>query len=134
MSRDFKKLDVFHLADDLVFEIYRATRKFPADERYGLQAQLRRAAVSVPSNIVEGSARQSNRDYAQFLRIALGSASEARYLVSVAARLQFLEVATGESLTVRFDRLVKGLELLSQRVAATQALGERTTRYPRREP
>jgi four helix bundle protein len=120
MSRDFKKLDVFHLADDLVFDIYRVTRKFPVDERYGLQAQLRRAAVSVPSNIVEGSARQSNRDYAQFLRIALGSASEARYLVSVAARLQFLEAATGESLHARFDRLVKGLELLAQRVAATQ--------------
>lgn len=119
MSRDFKKLDVFHQADDLVFEIYRVTRKFPADERYGLQAQLRRATLSVPSNIVEGTARHSNRDYAHFLRIALGSASEARYLVSVAARLRFLEPAASEPLLAQFDRLVKGLELLAQRVAAT---------------
>ena len=119
MSRDFKKLDVFHQADDLVFDVYRVTRRFPVEERYGLQAQLRRAALSVPTNIVEGSARQSNRDYAQFLRIALGSASEARYLVTVAARLEFMEPAAGESLQTRFDRLVKGLELLSQRVAST---------------
>ena len=120
MSRDFKKLDVFHQADDLVFEIYRVTRKFPADKRYGLQAQLRRATLSVPSNIVEGTARHSNRDYAHFLRIALGSASEARYLVSVATRLQSLDQPTGGSLQAQFDRLVKGLELLAQRVAATQ--------------
>ena len=119
MSRDFKKLDVFHLGDGLVIEIYRATRQFPVDERYGLQAQLRRATVSVPSNIVEGSARGSNRDYAHFLRIALGSASEARYLVSVAARLEFFDHGTADSLRIRFDRLVKDLELLSQRVAAT---------------
>ena len=120
MSRDFKKLDVFHLADGLVIDVYRASRRFSADERYGLQSQLRRATVSVPSNIVEGSTRQSNKDYAQFLRIALGSASEARYLVSVAARLDYLERVTAESLHARFDRLVKGLELLSQRVSANQ--------------
>jgi four helix bundle protein len=115
---------VFHQADDLVFEIYRVTRKwFPADERYGLQAQLRRATLSVPSNIVEGTARHSNRDYAHFLRIALGSASEARYLVSVAARLRFLEPAASEPLLAQFDRLVKGLELLAQRVAATPRSG-----------
>jgi four helix bundle protein len=124
MSRDFKKLDVFHLADDLVIEVYRVTRRFPADERYGLQSQLRRAAVSVPSNIVEGSARQSNRDYAHFLRIALGSASEARYLLTVAGRLNFIAAPDTESLHGRFDRLVKGLELLAQRVAANPSSGK----------
>ena len=123
MSRDFKKLDVFHLADDLVIDVYRASRRFPDDERYGLQAQLRRATVSVPSNIVEGSARQSNKDYGQFLRIALGSASEARYLLSVATRLRYLEADVAEPLHARFDRLVRGLEVLTQRVAGTQRYG-----------
>ena len=124
MSRDFKKLDVFHLADGLVIEIYRATRQFPVDERYGLAGAVAQGnRFSTPSNIVEGSARGSNRDYAHFLRIALGSASEARYLVSVAARLEFLGHSTADSLRIRFDRLVKGLELLSQRVAATPNQG-----------
>ncbi len=119
MSHDFKKLNVFHLADSLVIEVYRATLSFPNNERYGLQAQVRRASVSVPCNIVEGSARGSNREYAQFLRVACGSASEARYLVSVARRLNYFNLADVDDLEERFGRLVRGLERLAQRVAAS---------------
>ena len=124
MSHDFKKLDIFHLADELVIEVYRVTRRFPPDERYGLQAQIRRASLSVPANIVEGSARDSNREYAQFLRIACGSASEARYLATVATRLGYWQPDDGAALEQRFGRVVRGLEVLARRVAAAARDGK----------
>jgi four helix bundle protein len=119
MSRDFRKLRVFHLADKLVLSIYEVTRAFPHEERYGLQSQLRRASVSVPCNIVEGSARTTNKDYGRFLRIACGSATEARYLLSVVRRLGYVTNAADLRLEAQYDELVRGLEVLAQRVEAT---------------
>jgi four helix bundle protein len=116
MSRNHDKLEIFRLSDQLVLDVYRVTRSFPADERYGLQSQLRRASVSVPCNIVEGAARDSNREYAHFLRVACGSASEARYLVSVSARLGYLSPDDVADLEERFGRLVRSIERLVQRV------------------
>jgi len=101
-------LKVFQLADELVVQVYRTTRSFPVEERYGLQSQIRRAAVSVPTNIVEGCARTSRRDYAQFLRVALGSASEVRYLLGLSSRLELLTRTT--ELERRYDELVRGLQ------------------------
>jgi four helix bundle protein len=119
MSRDFRKLRVFHLADKLVLRVYEATRTFPREERYGLQSQLRRASVSVPCNIVEGAARTTNKDYGRFLRIACGSATEARYLLSVARRLDYLTKSDDLTVERQYDELVRGLEVLSQRVEDT---------------
>ena len=120
MSRDVRKLSVFQLADGLTLDVYRVSRAFPVEERFGLQAQLRRASVSVPCNIVEGSTRATDKDYGHFLRIACGSVSEARYLVTLATRLGYVTDEAGIDLEDRYGRLVRGLEVLAQRVAGSR--------------
>ena len=112
MSRDPWKLKVFVLVDGLVVDVYRATRCFPAEERFGLQAQSRRAAVSVTANIVEGSARRTLRDYLHFLGIALGSASEVRYLLDIARRLGYLEEESSRDLVTRYGDVIRGVQAL----------------------
>ena len=89
--RDHTKLRAFELADEIAILIYRATRVFPKEEIYGLTAQMRRAAVSVPSNIVEGCARASQADYLRFLEFAFGSLRELHYQCSLSMRLGFLD-------------------------------------------
>lgn len=91
MSRDHRKLDAFKLADEMTLRVYAATRDFPSAEIYGLRAQLRRAAVSSATNIVEGCARDSDREYARFLAVAFGSIREVIYLVELAGRLEMLK-------------------------------------------
>jgi four helix bundle protein len=109
MSRDYRKLLVFELADSLVVRLYGATAGFPADERFGLRAQVRRAAVSVPSNIVEGTARRSLSEYLNFLNIAIGSAAESRYLIDLAKRLGFIDEDTAAELGQGYERLIAQL-------------------------
>jgi four helix bundle protein len=77
-----------------------------------LQAQIRRAAVSVPTNIVEGSARRSTRDYVHFLTVALGSASEARYLIGLAHRLGMMHTEDQDVLAARYGDLLRAMENL----------------------
>ena len=89
--RDHKKLRAFELADEVALLIYRATKKFPKEEMYGLTSQMRRAAVSVPSNIVEGCARESQVEYLRFLEIAFGSLRELHYQFSLAIRLGYIK-------------------------------------------
>ena len=86
-----KKLDVWQNAMLLVTDVYALTRSFPSDEQFGLTNQLRRAVVSIPSNIAEGAARQSERELIQFLYIALGSCSEAETQVLIARNLGYVE-------------------------------------------
>ena len=114
MSRDYRKLQVFVLADRLVLETYRVSAGFPVAERYGLQSQLRRAAVSAAANIVEGSARQTTRDWLNFLNIASGSAIEAYYLASVARRLGFVEEQENAGLEQGYSELAASLRAMSR--------------------
>jgi four helix bundle protein len=117
MSRDPRKLRVYEQADALVMTVYRATAGFPVEERYVLQAQIRRAAISAATNIVEGCARRTTREYLQFLNVANGSTAEARYLVNVALRLGFLSAAVETEVVGRYTELTKGLQKLISALA-----------------
>lgn len=88
--RDYTKIEAWKLADDLTVAVYERTRSFPREEIYGLTAQLRRASYSVPANIVEGSSRESQKDYLHFLYITRGSLSETQYFIHLAGRLDYL--------------------------------------------
>ena len=97
--RDYTKIKAWQLADDLTVAIYRQTSSFPREEVYGLTSQLRRASYSVPANIVEGSSRESKKDYLHFLYIARGSLSETQYFVHLARRLDYLSNEDAAALT-----------------------------------
>lgn len=112
MARDPRKLRVFALADALVADIYEATQDFPVDERYGLVAQLRRAAVSIPSNIVEGCARRTTKEYLHFVNMANGSAYELTYLLDLSIRLRLLPTPSSRSLSERSGEIAAGLTAL----------------------
>jgi four helix bundle protein len=110
MSRDFRKLQVFQLADELLLQVYHSASTFPPTERYTLQAQLRRAALSASTNIVEGSARRTTREYLNFINIAAGSATEARYLADVSRRLGYLPEKDALELVGRYTELSAKLQ------------------------
>jgi four helix bundle protein len=116
VARDHRKLRAFKLADHLVVQVYKATQCLPPSERYGLMSQLRRAAVSIPTNIVEGAVRHSDRHYVRFLEIALGSACEVRYLLALCERLEFLGSHECEQLRARYSEVIENLAALIRRI------------------
>ena len=87
--RDHRELDVWKKSMELVTDVYALTMAFPKEELYGLTSQIRRAAVSIPANISEGAARQTEKEFVQFLFIALGSASEVETELMIAERLNY---------------------------------------------
>ena len=110
--KDFRKLDVWHVARRLTESVYQRTRNFPSDETFGLRAQMRRASVSVCSNIAEGCGRSGDAEFARFLSIATGSASELECETIIALDLGFLDQNTHDDLIaviVEVKRMLGGL-------------------------
>ena len=110
--RTYKDLDIWKKARSLVKEVYLVTRNFPKDEMYGLMSQMRRCAVSIPSNIAEGYGRQFKKETIQFLHIARGSLFELETQFFIASDLGFIETEQLEKLTLQLDdckKLLNGL-------------------------
>jgi four helix bundle protein len=132
MSRDHTQLQVFADAHQLALDVYRCTTNFPKDEWLGMRAQLRRAAVSVPSKIVEGSARRTTPDYLHFLHVALGSARELKYLAALSTELELINRVAATGLLNRCDAVVRQLERLVEGMEdALAAEREHRTREPK---
>ncbi len=112
MSRDHRKLKAFISADELVLQVYAMTKTFPKEELYALTSQLRRAACSVPANIVEGCGRHTEKDFLRFLDNAMGSLREVGYFLSLAQRLGYMDHSTARTLLTHHDqtcRILSGL-------------------------
>jgi len=105
MERPHKKLDVWKMAMDLVFDVYRVTKNFPMEEKFSLTDQLRRAAVSIPSNIAEGASRNTKKEFANFLYMAQGSLSELDTQSEIALKLGYVESKDFENLELKMDRI-----------------------------
>lgn len=122
--RSYRDLVAWQKAMDLMVEVYKATDGFPKNEQFGLTSQLRRAAVSVPSNIAEGSSRRSTQEYIRFINIATGSLAEIETQISAALRLGFLNAASEAELLGRcseISRILQGLhDALQTRIKTTR--------------
>ncbi len=103
--RPHHKLEAWGKSVDLVIDVYRATGKFPMEERYSLTSQIRRAATSIPANIAEGAGRHSSREFAYFVSNAQGSASELETELIIAQRLGYLDEALFSQLLARVERI-----------------------------
>ena len=114
--RDYRDLIVWQKGMDLVTEVYRVTRGFPREELYGLTNQVRRAAVSIPSNIAEGHARQSTAEYRHFLSIAQGSRAEVETQLLIAERLRYMTEVELQAAVLLLTEIQKMLAILQIRL------------------
>ncbi len=111
-NKPHKKLDAWKLSFEFVKDIYRITEDFPVNEKFGLTSQLRRASVSIPTNIAEGAGRKSKKEFINFLSIALGSVSEVDTLLLLARDLKFIKPEPTDELLIKLDvigKLIYGL-------------------------
>ena len=112
MARDYKKIRAFQLADELAMMVYKITSQFPKTEIFGLTSQMRRSAISVPANIIEGSARKHTKEYLQFLYTAMGSLIELGYYLDFSQRIGYLKHEDCRSLMSLHEHAVKTLRAL----------------------
>lgn len=104
---NFEKLETWHKAVAFADNVYRITKSFPDSERFGLTSQLRRAAVSIPSNIAEGSSRSSRSDFARFIEIATGSLFEVVSQLAIARNQSFLDEVNHRKLGLLAEELIR---------------------------
>lgn len=107
---NFKELLVWKKSIEFVTEIYEITAAFPSEEKFGLVSQIRRSAVSIPSNIAEGNARRSSSDYIQFLKIARGSGAEVETQIIISQNLGFMSDLECEQLTSKITEIMKMID------------------------
>ena len=116
--RDFRKLKVWEKEHHLTLAVYNATTMFPRDELYGLTSQIRRSCASIPANIAEGCGRGGDGEFARFLQIAMGSASEIEYHLLLASDLKFLDGSNYERLATEVTEVKRMLTSLIQKLKA----------------
>ncbi len=116
--KNYRDLSVWQKAMTLVKQIYETTRSFPKEELYGLTQQLRRAAVSIPSNIAEGNGRGTKPDYVRFLQIARGSLFETQTQIELSRDLVYLSVATAPPLLALCNEIERMLNTLIARLGS----------------
>ncbi|MGB1288668.1 MAG: four helix bundle protein [Aggregatilineales bacterium] len=103
--QNYRNLEVWQRSHQIVLRVYKITDYFPQDERFGLISQIRRSAVSVPANIAEGSVRSSDKDFARFLYIAMGSNTELEYHLFLSCELGFLDFKIYEDISSEINRI-----------------------------
>jgi len=114
--RDYKKYDIWHKSHKFALEVYRHTSSFPKDEIYGLRSQLRRAAASIPTNIVEGAGRFGDKEFARFIDIAIASACESEYLLLLTKELKYIDQTYFQKLESMVVEIKKMLAILYKRL------------------
>jgi four helix bundle protein len=114
--RNFRDLDVWKIGKEIVLDVYRATATFPGVEVYGLAAQMRRASVSIPSNVAEGFNRFHNKEYRQFLFIALGSCAELETQVEISSDLGFVQRNIRDLIIEKLDHETRMLRNLLKKL------------------
>ncbi|MBX3119141.1 MAG: four helix bundle protein [Fimbriimonadaceae bacterium] len=123
----FKDLDVWQLARELVAEVYELTLRYPQNEQYGIISQLRRAAISIPSNIAEGWGRNTDASFAQFLRIARGSLNEVETLLILSVDLNLVQAEEISRIETNIDDLGRKLYNLTNRLTVGRVREEVAT-------
>lgn len=131
--QDFRNLSVWRNAHELALAIYKETSRFPATEQFGLTNQMRRAATSIPTNIAEGCGRGSDADFARFLQMALGSASELEYQLLLASDLGHLPSASAKSLVEQVQTIKKMTSSLVGKLSTKPTARARNSK-PERPP
>ena len=116
--RDYKKLFIWERSHKLAVDVYNLSKSFPKEELYGMTSQIRRAVISIPTNIVEGCGRKTDKDFSRFLSIAAGSASETEYLIILSTELSFIDKTVAEPLIIEINEIKKMLNVFQIKLNA----------------